>query len=238
MSYIKFNDDPLAKRTSAAFANLCATDPKKKILKLLDRCFSIFNGSKKEASFCELENFIYPVDSSLSIDFEVCAGETLVVFDNHTDDNTTDTSDSIYNVTPSSYPGAPSNYPLTSEGIEEYIDYTLDPSNTPIYYVIANDRNYVRGCILYVKYPTKDKNGDDILPADYECKIKFTNRLFETFEVPLHQFFAHFANPETRGADSLINKLEIYNPNSKFSIKVTGLVIYTKSNTDPSDCAC
>ena len=226
MSYIKYNDDPLARRVSDAFANLCAGDPTKKALKLFDRCFSIFNGAKKESSFCELENFIYPVDSSLSIDFEVCGAETLVVYDNATD--------SIPSFGPS---GTPSNYPL-GEGLEYIPNDSTDPSNTPTYHVIQNDKNYVRGCILYVKYPVKDKLGDDTLPADHECKIKFTNRLNEEFEVPLHQFFAHFANPETRDANSLINKIEITNPNANFSIKVTGLIIYTKSNNDPSDCAC
>lgn len=226
MSYIKYNDDPLARRVSDAFANLCAGDPTKKVLKLLDRCFSIFNGAKKESSFCELENFIYPVDSSLSIDFEVCAGETLVVYDNSTD-----------TVLPLDPSNTPSNYPLGES--DEYIpNDSIDPSNTPTYHVIPNDRNYVRGCILYVKYPVKNKLGDDILPADYECKINFTNRLNEEFTIPLHQFFAHFANPETRDANSLINKIEIVNPNSNYSIKVTGMIVYTKSNNDPSDCAC
>jgi hypothetical protein len=226
MPYIKYNDDPLSRRVSDAFANLCSSIPVKKSLRLIDKCFSIFNGSQKEVSFCELSAFGYPVDSSLAIDFEVCADETLSVYDNNTD--------GILSFTPS---GTPSNYPFGSDG--EYVEMNVDdPSSSPYYYVVESDRNYARGCILYVKYPLKDKLGNDLLPADQECQIVITNRSLDTFTMPLHEFFAHFANPETRGADSLINKIEIHNPNANFSIKVKGLVIYSKSNSDPENCAC
>ena len=77
MPYVKYNNDPIARRTSKAFANLCTTVPAKKGLRLIDGCFTIFDGSNKEASFCALQNMLYPVDNSLSINFEVCAGETL-----------------------------------------------------------------------------------------------------------------------------------------------------------------
>ena len=222
MPYITYKDDPLAKRVSAAYADLCSKFPHKKFLKLVDRCFSIFNGSKKEATFCELEEFIYPVDGQLSINFEVCANETLSIFDNGLDDISSYTAS-----------GTPANYPLGADS--EYIDSV---GNGTVFYLTANDRNYARGCILYVTYPSLDKNGDDVLPADNECKLILTNRTLETYTVSLHQFFAHFSNPETRGADSLINKIEIFNPNDNFSIKVTGLIVYVKSNEDPSDCAC
>jgi hypothetical protein len=226
MAYIKYNDDPLAKRVSDAFANLCSSVPVKKSLRFVDKCFGIFNGSQREVNFCELSNFAYPVDSSLSIDFEVCAGETLSVYDNNTDE--------VVSYEPS---GSPSNYPFGANG--EFVELAgTDPSGTPYYYVVENDRNYARGCILYIDYPSKDKNGDDIVPADYECELVITNRNLDTFTIPLCDFFAHFANPETRGADSLINKIEVNNPNANFSIKVKGLVIYAKSNSDPENCAC
>jgi hypothetical protein len=226
MSYIKYNDDPLAKRVSDAFANLCSSVPVKKALRFVDKCFGIFNGSQREVNFCELSKFIYPVDSSLSIDFEVCAEETLSIFDNNTDE--------ILQYSPS---GMPVGYPFGNG--EEYVENSQpDPSGTPYYYVVESDRNYARGCLLYIEYPVKNKLGDDVLPADQECHVIVTNRAFESFTIPLHEFFAHFANPETRGANSLINKIEIYNPNTNFSIKVKGLVIYSKSNSDPANCAC
>jgi len=227
MSYIKYNDDPLSKRVSDAFANLCSPVPIKKALRLVDKCFGIFNGSQREVNFCDLNKFIYPVDSSLTIDFEVCGEETLAVFDNG--------PNSIPTFTPS---GTPLGYPFGQAG--EYVESSgADPWTTePYYYVLESDRNYARGCIVYVEYPTKDGLGDDVLPADMECQVIITNRNLDTFTIPLHDVFAHFANPETRGAESLINKIEIYNPNANFSIKIKGLVIYTKSNSDPNNCAC
>jgi hypothetical protein len=229
MPYIKFNDDPLAKRVSAAFANLCASLPAKKMLRVIDKCFIVFNQSKKEASFCELENMIYPVDTQLSINFEICAGETLSLFDNALEDIL------ITYVEPST--DFPENHPLGKD--TEFIEATgTGPSGYPGYYILANDRNYARGILLYVKYPALDKNGLDILPADHECEITVTNRDLTSHTMPMYEFFAHFANPETRAANSLINKIEMTNNNADFSIIVTGLIIYTKSNTDPSDCAC
>jgi hypothetical protein len=226
MAYIRYNDDPLAKRVSDAFANLCSSVPTKRSVRLIDKCFSIYNGSTKETSFCEFSNLFYPTDGSLSIDFEVCAGETLAVYDNNTDE--------IASYAPTD---VPTNYPFGADG--EFIQSVTDGlGGADLYFITSADRNYARGCLLWIKYPVKDKNGNDILPADQECQLTFTNRLLETNSIPLHQMFAHFVNPETRGADSLINKIEVYNPNPNFSIKVSGLVIYTKSNSDPNDCAC
>jgi len=226
MAYIKYNDDPLAKRVSDAFANLCTSVPSKKAVRLIDKCFSIYDGSSKESSFCEFGNLLYPSDSSALIDFEVCAGETLSIYDNDTDN------------IPSFAPvDTPANYPFGQGG--EFIQSVTDGlGGADLYFIASADRNYARGCLLWIKYPVKDKNGDDILPADQECQLTFTNRLLETNSIPLHQMFAHFVNPETRGADSLINKIEVTNPNSDFSIKVSGLVIYVKSNSDPNDCSC
>lgn len=222
MPYLKYNDDPLAQRVSKAFADLCAGLPTKKALRLVDKCFSIFSGGNKETSFC-LDAFNYPADGSQSIDFEVCSGETLVLFDNGLD------GIPVFN--PS---GTPQDHPFGTgtEFIESY------PVSTNNYYVVESNRNYVRGCMLLVSYPNTDANGDDVLPADYECLLTITNRLNETFSIPLHEFFAHFCNPETRGADSLINKIEVTNPSANFSIKVKGLIIYLKSNSNPSDCSC
>ena len=51
MSYIKYNDDPLARRVSDAFANLCAGDPTKKALRLLDRCLASLMELRKRQVF-------------------------------------------------------------------------------------------------------------------------------------------------------------------------------------------
>lgn len=222
--YIKFQDDPVAKRFNNAYANLCDGDPTKETLKLVNQCFSIFKKSQTIASFCDLSDFIYPVDGHQLIDFEVCAGETLSIFDNQTD-----------LILPTDPNGLVPNYPLGKPG--EYIPIS-DNYGNPAYFILPNDRNYVRGCILYVRYPISDKNGDEVLPSDGSCLIKVTDRQLTEMSMPLQQFYSHFANPSARDANKLINKLDIVNPNPTFSIKVSGLIVYVKSNDDPSDCAC
>jgi hypothetical protein len=112
------------------------------------------------------------------------------------------------------------------------------PSSLPYYFIIPADRNYVRGCILYIDYPVLDKNGSDVLPADQSCEIKLIDQDLNESTHPISNFFSHLGNPMTRNATKLINKIEIYNPNPNFSVKVRGMVIYVKGNPDPNNCAC
>jgi len=232
MSYIKFQDDPIAQRFNNSFANLCAGDPTKKVLKLVDRCFKIYNNGKSEASFCDLEKFLYPVDGSQSLDFEVCGGnpgETLVIYDN-----------SLDQIIPT-YQSALTtqvNYPSTSNTAEYFATIPYGIASEPAYFILQNDKNYSRGCLLYIDYPVNDKNGDPVVPAAMSCDIKITDYTGSSITYPISQFFSQFSNPETLNATKLINKIEIHNPNLNFSIKVKGLIVYVKSNTDPTDCAC
>ena len=224
MAYVTFNDDPISQRFNSSYANICAGDPTKSVLKILDRCFSIFNKSKTDATFCELQNFVYPVDSHQTIDFEVCAGETLSIYNNGLD--------GIISSTPS---GMPLDYPL---GTNTEFMLHEGPSNTPVYYIVSNDRVYSRGCILYITYPTSDKNGNDIDQGNLSAIISFTDKNLTETAYPIGDFFAHFCNPSTRNAKNLINKIDVTNPNANFSIKVKGLIVYVKSNNDPADCNC
>jgi hypothetical protein len=239
MPYIQYNDDPLRKRVSAAFANLCAsTNSGKKMLRAFDKTLSVFNGANVDAVF-SLANFIYPVDNQNAINFEVCSGETLVLFDNGLQDilATAQPSNTL------------ENYPLGQD--QEYIPATgtTGPSSLPAYYLLLNEKNYARGILLYVIYQSLDKGGNDVLPVDNKCVLKIWTGLKDPeiddpYEIPLNSFFAHFSNPETRDANQLINRIEIVNPenlsdtNKGFSLIVTGLVLYTKSNSSISDCSC
>lgn len=224
MSYIKFQDDPVAKRYNASFAALCSNESTKNTLKVLDRCFIIANRSKTEAKFCDLEKFEYPVDGHLLIDFEVHPGETLSVYNN-----------SLEDVLSSNPSGSNLNFPLGAG--TEYFEIT-GPSSSPEYFILPNDRSYSRGCVLYIDYPTTDLNGEAVLPADMSCSIAMTDRELNSQTYPVSQFFSHFANPATRNANKLINRIEITNPNLNFPIKVRGLIVYVKSNNDPFDCGC
>lgn len=224
MSYIKFQDDPIARRYNASFAALCSNESTKNSLKILDRCFIIANRLKTDAKFCDLEKFEYPVDGHLLIDFEVHPGETLSVYNNSLED--------ILSSNPS---GAPLNYPLGSG--TEYFELT-GPSSSPEYFVLPNDRSYSRGCVIYVEYPSTDLNGEAVNPANLSCTISLYDRELNVQNYQMSQFFSHFANPVTRDANKLINRIEITNPNLNFPIKVRGLIVYVKSNNDPFDCGC
>jgi len=168
---------------------------------------------------------LYPVDSQQLIDFEICAGETLLIFDNQLD-----------NIPPTQIGTTTINYPLG--GFDSEYFEALGTTGFEYYYVLANDRNYARGVVLYPMYPQSDKNGASINPANKSCEIVMTDRALNSITLPLSEVFSHFSNPETQNANKLINKIEIHNPNLNFSIKVKGLVVYVKSNSDPNDCAC
>lgn len=240
MTYIKYSDDPLTKRVSAAFANLCASIPTKKALRLIDKCFYVFNQSKIEASFCALENMMYPVDTQLSINFEVCAGDTLSLFDNALELIDLLPAPNADIVTDANYPYGPGTEYIEPAGV-------YGPSSLPGYYLLSADKNYARGILLWVSYPPNDKSGNEVIPANEVCELTIYKRDGTSQTVSLNEFFAHFSNPQTLSADRLINKIEITNPlkaypvntpDTNSSITVTGLVIYTKNNSNPADCSC
>ena len=150
MPYINFQDDPIPQRVNNSFANLCSSDPSKKVLKILDKCFIIVNKGKTEAKFCDLEKLLYPVDGHLLIDFEVCAEERLSVYDNLLEDilSSSPSSEAVY------YPlGAGTEYMIPAGYSGPSSSPSSSPSSLPYYFIIPADRNYVRGCILYIDYP-------------------------------------------------------------------------------------
>jgi hypothetical protein len=219
--YIAYQDDPTTQRYSVAFGDICDNNPTKQVLKLVDRCFTIFNKAQTLAQFCQLTGWIYPVDSYQLINYEVCAGETLSVFDN-----------SLDTIPPYSGQVTVPNYPLGTDG--EFIQADSNGN----YYILQIDKNYTRGVILYIDYPQLDKNGELIIPANMNSQLSLVNRDLTSLNTQIGQFFSHFSNPDTMDANKLINRLEITNPSSTFSIKVSGLIIQVKSNTDPEDCGC
>lgn len=245
MTYVQYSDDPIKKRVSKAFANLCDSSfGNKKSLKLIDKCFTIINQSLTEATFCSLQNFVYPVDTQVQINFEICAGETLSVFDNSLDDILLAPAPNPDIVTDPNYPFGPGTEYIPPSG--EY-----GPSSVPAYYLLNNDKNYARGVLLYLTYPDIDKNGNDVLLANQGCTLRIytidqeTNHLIDPdsnpypyYEIPMMSFYAHFSNFETLSARNLINRLEIHNPSLSSCLTVYGMVIYTKSNSSAASCSC
>jgi len=252
MAYIQYNDDPIQKRVSTAFANLCSsTSSGKKSLRAIDKTLSVFNRSAIDAAF-SLANFIYPVDNQNVINFEVCAGETLTIFDNrlHT---------LSLQPAPVNWIGInPENYPLGQD--TEYIEPSgvYGPSSVPGYYLLNSEKNYAKGVLLFIQFSSVDKGGSDVIPEDQKCFIHMWTGINADEEIgpsgiipgtqpivmPLNTFYAHFVNPLTMDAHSLINRIDIVNasPDTEggrgYSLIVNGLVIYTKSNSAVSNCAC
>ena len=194
----------------------------------------IVNKGKTEAKFCSLENMRYPVDSHLMVDFEVGCSDTLVIFDN-----------GLSEIGPSSPADKPVNYPLGT-GTEYMVPAGYipnpsgpsGPSQVPFYYILDQNANYSRGCLIYVDYPSSMNDGEDLIPADKTCQIEIFDRENNKQTYPVSEFFSHFSNPVTRNADQLINKIQIHNPSTRFCIKVKGMIIYVKNNIDPNSCNC
>lgn len=102
-------------------------------------------------------------------------------------------------------------------------------------YPLSSTKDYVRGIILWVEYPTVDSTGDEVKPEDMNLEYSIPDNLVQnTATFVFHEFFSHFANPFANDATQLLNKLDLYNPSQTYSVKVKGLVIYTKSDPDPN----
>lgn len=239
MPYTQYNDDPIQKRVSTAFANLCASSNSgKKMLRAFDQTLSVFNGSTIDAAF-SLASLSYPVDNQNSINFEVCAGETLVLFDNR-----------LEQIVPIPQPANTElNYPLGQA--TEYIEPigTTGPSSLPAYYLLNGEKNYARGILLHIAYSTVTKGGADLLPEDAKCQLHVWTGISDPetdppLVFPLYNFYCHLGNPLTSEAAALINRIDIVNTSPEdeggrgYSFTVNGLILYTKSNTSISDCAC
>lgn len=197
--YVKYADDPVRQRVSAAFANVCKSDPKKNSLKVIDNCLSIFSKEQQVAAFCELGKLNYPVDGFSVINMDVCQQSSYTVFNNSLE------SIALTN-------GA---YPLNA------------------------GKSYVRGVLLWFEFPTVNETGAEILPADMQTTLRFFDRpATGQFDLKVNQFFSHFANPDGDDATDLLNRLDVYNSSSAFSIKLKGLIIYAKTTTNPNDVSC
>jgi hypothetical protein len=197
--YIKYADDPVKKRVSSAFGNICNSDPKKDSLKLIDKCFSIFKKEQQVAAFCELGKLNYPVDGFSIIDIDVCQESAYTVFNN-----------SLQTISL-----ADGEYPLVAS------------------------KAYARGVMLWLEYPLVNEAGQEIGPADMQATLQLFDRpATGQFQLGVSQFFSHFANPDGDDATDLLNRLDVYNPSTTFSIKLKGLVIFAKSTADPNDVSC
>jgi len=106
-------------------------------------------------------------------------------------------------------------------------------------YPLDESKNFARGILLWIQYPKTNSLGGEIIPADMQCQVRLYDRPATSyFSLGTHEFFSHFSNPDGDDATDLLNRLDVYNPNANFSIKVKALIIYTKTNSDPNDVSC
>ena len=94
---------------------------------------------------------------------------------------------------------------------------------------LTQDRQYVRGILLNIEYPSLDSNGDEILITDKNSELYIEDvETLQYRKYPIYNYFALFTNPKSNNPSDLINKIKIVNPNTMFNISITGLLVYGK----------
>jgi hypothetical protein len=108
--------------------------------------------------------------------------------------------------------------------------HTIFNNNLPIPLTeLESGKDYARGVLLKITYPTNDLNSEEILIGDKSVELEI-----ETFDgisttYPLYNLFIMFTNPKSNDPAKLINKIEIINPNTDYAIRITGLVVFGTS---------
>jgi len=96
-------------------------------------------------------------------------------------------------------------------------------------YLLDNNKSYARGILLVVQY------SKTIEPALHTSTLTLIDRpATGSFSLPIGEAFSYFANPDEITAGNLLNKLQITNSHEAANIKVKGLVLFTKSNPNPT----
>jgi hypothetical protein len=94
---------------------------------------------------------------------------------------------------------------------------------------LVSGKAYARGIFLKLTYPTYDNNGDEILIADKGATLSIQNQAGDTTEYPMYNFFSIFTNPKSNDPESLINKIEIVNPQTTYPIRISGMVFFVNA---------
>lgn len=256
--YIKYSDDPIKRRVNSAFGSLCDGDPIKNTLKLVNGCFSIFDREKLVSSFCEFNNFTFPVDGFTNLDLEICQGQNEIIFSNALVGGTTATSATTLNSTAVTLAFANNLIRVgsTVSGIGITAGTTVvaisgtaltlsspatatNPNTVLTFVEVLNpNKSYVKGVLLFVKYPKLDEDGAEIDPSEYivtgNISSIFSNGGNSSSNFTIGEAYMYFAPDATTDPTKIVNSLSILNPSTKFSVKVSALLIKTKTNPDPN----
>lgn len=95
--------------------------------------------------------------------------------------------------------------------------------------LLEEEKLYARGILLRVIYPTNDNDGETLSTLDKSILVYIENVDQVGVTFPLYDLLTWFTNPKSDKVQDLINKIKIINPNTKYKIRVSGLVIYGKA---------
>jgi hypothetical protein len=262
MSYIKFKGDPGYKRVNSGMAKLCDPVPVKKSLRLIDNCFSIVDKNVSQVDLCEFSKLSYPADSYVKQELEICQGETVTIFTNGLFGGTTSTAATTINsasvTLASANPLIKVGTKVSGNGIvsgttvsaitgtaltlSSGATATAAASVLTFTEVLNPNKAYVKGIILYVKYPMADENGGEISPDQYllSCGISAVlgNGGTSASNFSVGQAYMYLAPEDTADPTKILNSLSLLNPSSTFSVNVSVLLIKTKTDADPNNCDC
>jgi len=262
MSYIKFKGDPGYKRVDSNMSKLCNPVPVKKSLRLIDNCFSIVDKNVSQADLCDFTKLAFPADSYVKQELEICQGENAIVYSNNLVGGTVATAATVNNSTAVttavvnnlirigskvSGTGIQTGTTVTAingTAITLSLPATATNAATTLTFVEVLNPNkaYVKGVIIYVNYPTLDEDGGEIDPSQYlltaQISSIFTNGGNSASNFNIGQAYMYFAPEATTDPTQIINTLTLLNPSTKFSVKVSVMLIKTKTDVDPNNCDC
>ena len=262
MSYIKFKGDPSYKRVNSGMAKLCDPVPVKKSLRLIDNCFSIVDKNVSQVDLCEFSKLSYPADSYVKQELEICQGENVTIFTNGLFGGTTSTAATTINsasvTLASANPLIKVGTKVSGNGIVSGTTVsaingtalTLSsgatasaPASVLTFTEVLNpNKAYVKGIIVYVKYPTVNEDGGEISPDQYllSCGISsiLSNGGNSSSNFSVGQAYMYLAPEDTADPTKILNSLSLSNPSSTFSVNVSVLLIKTKTDADPNNCDC
>jgi len=110
-------------------------------------------------------------------------------------------------------------------------DNSLDQSPLP-------NKMQSRGIFVVVTYPSKDDNNETVDDTKKSSNIIVSNKLAESFALPVYNFYSLINNPVSENTAQYVNTTSIENPND-FSITVNALILLTNKtgvSTAPSSC--
>lgn len=91
---------------------------------------------------------------------------------------------------------------------------------------LQSGKAYARGLLLKITYPTNDSNSEEILISDKSVTLTIETFDGVSTDYPLYNFFAMFTNPKSNDPSKVINKIEVTNQNTDYTIRISALILF------------